>query len=224
MLKCYKFSCDLAGFDAILERLTLMIRGFGGLMSAAFARMYLTHVTATSKIALMIFYIAPNINCLTALGSIKPDVVRQTAQHNYEEMLNSFSPATIKDQRQLELPLAHLIRLQTFGLSETSMEFASVLRRCFNQFDPNRGVPLTFTLLLKACPPSVLKSDLTRISHVVGSIKCEGAAFGQMMKAFLQTVCRSQNLAQDQKSKVLDNCWTLLCQRFQQLTMSDFFE
>lgn len=164
---------------------------------------------------------------ILVLGSSQPNGVRQTAQHNYEEMLNTFSlaSATGKDLKNLELPLTHLIRMQTFGLSESSSEFASILRRCFNQFDPNRGVPLTFTLLLNACPPSVFKTDLTRMLHVVGSIKCEGAAFGQMMKAFLQTLSRSHKvLGHDQKAKVLETCWTHLCQRFQEINLSEFFE
>ena len=43
LLKCYKFSCDTSGFSAILERLTIMIRGFGEPLSAAYARLYLVH-------------------------------------------------------------------------------------------------------------------------------------------------------------------------------------
>lgn len=53
LLKCYRFSCDAKGYPALVERLTLMIRGLADPIAAAYARMYLVRVTHLGKTLLL---------------------------------------------------------------------------------------------------------------------------------------------------------------------------
>ena len=43
ILKTYRFSFEMSGYQALLERLTNMIRGFGDPISAAYARYYIEY-------------------------------------------------------------------------------------------------------------------------------------------------------------------------------------
>lgn len=43
LLRCYRFSCNVEGFPALIERLILMIRGIGDPVVASYASVYLSY-------------------------------------------------------------------------------------------------------------------------------------------------------------------------------------
>ena len=74
LLKCYKFSCQLSGFPAILERLTLMIRGIGNPQAVSFARLFLVHTAEHGEIFLLsfsIFFFFFKINFCFSFGNLQ---------------------------------------------------------------------------------------------------------------------------------------------------------
>ncbi len=43
LLRCYRFSCNVEGFPALIERLILMVRGIGDPLVATYASVYLSY-------------------------------------------------------------------------------------------------------------------------------------------------------------------------------------
>ena len=91
LLKCYKFSCEPSGFPAILERLTLMIRGFGNPVAAAFARMYLVKTTELGNIKLLsiqkaVFFIIFQALYAHYLMGIGPNTKKKIPQNSGKQI------------------------------------------------------------------------------------------------------------------------------------------
>ena len=221
LLKCYRFSCDMSGYPALLERLTLMIRGMGNPRAASFAR---------------IFLLRSACQALGTSSSSSSIVVRQAARLNYEEFLRTYRVQRPESLECFKLPAAWLVQMLYFGLNPDSEdeEAAKVLiiKKCFNELDDVKYPGMLLDPLIQSCPSALLQKDLTWLAHVFSVRLDEESSprFTRALHSFLKALQRSieeeQQSVRDHQSSalllrrenlqnVLQQCWMLNCQRFE---------
>ena len=212
LLKCYRFSCDKSGYPAILERLSLMIRGITSPNAAAFARMFLLR------------------SAYQALGPSSSNMVREAARLNYEEFIRSYKAQGNENLEQVKVPIAWLVQMQTYGLDCRTEATAKVIKRCFNELDEVKYPALILEPLIQACPSSLLRQDMTWLAHVVGTRldRETTTQFASTLKTFLKAVQRMQEDTQVTKPKnfhnILNQCWLLNLQRIAVTNVELFLE
>ena len=206
----------MSGYPALLERLTLMIRGMGNPRAASFARMFLLR------------------SACQALGSSSSSssiVVRQAARLNYEEFLRTYKVQSLPESLEcFKLPTAWLVQMLYFGLNPESQEEEEekvlIIKKCFNELDDVKYPGVILDPLIQSCPSALLQKDLTWLAHVISVRLDEDSSlrFNRALHSFLQALQRS--VEQDQLSSsvlkqkenlqnVLQQCWMLNCQRFE---------
>lgn len=176
--------------------------------------------------SIIIQVISNGVNILKFSAFGPCDFVRENCRKNYEELLRSLGSNQRSSPLELwDLPLQWLIRGQTFGLSQSSVAFGAVIRRCFNEFD-NLNATIILVPLFDISPPDLINAELTRLAHVVLTINCDESTCSKVMKAFLVALRRSfcDVKKKDALSKVIDNCWARILERWQNYSVCDFIE
>ena len=200
LLKCYRFSCDKSGYPAILERLSLMIRGITNPNAAAFARMFLLR------------------SAYQALGPASSNMIREVARLNYEEFIRSFKVQGTENLEQVKVPIAWLVQMQTYGLDGSAEATAKIIKRCFNELDEVKYPALILEPLIRSCPSTLLQQDLTWLAHVVGTrLERETTTrFASTLNTFLKAVQRMHEetpVMPKNFHNILHQCWLLNLQR-----------
>ena len=215
LLKCYKFSCDMDSYPALLERLTLMIRGIGNPRAAAFARIYLLRCAYQS------------------LGSSSSQVVRECARLNYEEFIRSCKMSSHPEALEsFKLPATWLVQMLFYGLDPESEAKALIIKKCFNELDGVKYPGIILDPLIQNSPSVLLRNDLTWLAHVISVRLDEESAFrfSCTLQAFLKAM---QRMAEDQSNlfsrrenvqHVLQQCWMLNLHRVTTADPVDFLQ
>lgn len=163
---------------------------------------------------------------LLAFGNTNPELVRQTARHNYEEFMSIYSRCGINDVRlngslttlqYLKLfspPLKWLINAHFIGMDADSPGREAAIRTCFNEVDNVEHPGLIVHQLMDAAPPRLVGTELTRLAHVVTSCNDNEYPFHYILEAFAVALQKSSQALQARFAtkkgtlkNVLRHCW-----------------
>lgn len=206
LLRCYRFSCDHQGYPALIERLTLMVKGIADPLVAGYARAYLV------------------FSVQQALQTSNGELVRRAARHNYEEFMAVFKhcgvenvrydgTVTVEEYLHLFSPVIQwLLRCQINGLTSDKAK-DDVVRRCFNEVDNIKHPGLLMHHLLDVSQDTFVAGALTHLSHVVVTCSDPIYPLHHVLKAFGRALLRAKSAvaAKFQRKQsllnVLNDCW-----------------
>lgn len=230
-----------------MERLTNMIRGIGDPISAAYARMYLVKSALLGKnFKIVLNYYRYSDSIFVLFSAIPNDfaLVRFTARLNYLELIALIRRCTkpnytislnhqltvLEYLEILSVPLEWLIRAQMIGLPNICKERDDIVKKCINEVDDLTYPEHILSHLLYSCSSTLLSNELIRLTHVISQCNSGKYPFHQLLMSFLSAINRSGEEIENKFSKkyrntlqkVLNQCWTLNVNHFNETNYIDF--
>ena len=147
------------------------------------------------------------------------------------DILSNSHQLTILDYLEiLSVPLEWLIKAQMIGLPNVCKERDEILKKCINEVDDLTYPEHILSHLLYSCSSTLLSNELIRLTHVISQCNSGKYPFHQLLMSFLSAISRSGEEIENKFSKkyrntlqkVLNQCWTLNVNHFNETNYIDF--